>query len=921
MARVLVVDDEKGMRFTLNEFLTQQNHVVYAAREGNEALELAREIELDVALVDIILPGMDGVELLGELKKLQEDLQIILMSGEPTVDTAIRAMRAGAFDFLSKPVPLNAIQRIVGQAMQVKSLKDENKRLWRENERHRENLEEMIRERTQQLRDSEQRFRQFFEAGLEGLLFHDQGRILDANSSLLNMFGYEATPGIVGTGVLNLLAGETDTEVLKQIDAELKEPTGKILEALGQQREGRQFNIEISSHPFPTKDDVTGVVVVRDITLRKTAQHALGESEQKLDLITRNMNDMVSLADNNLRFVYVSPSHTLHLGYAEEELLGKSVFEYLCPEDLETVTDKLTESMLTNEARHADYRFRHKDGHLVWIRTSGGFIQDESGRRVGAVFSSQDITEYRRTEMALRQSEERYRTITETSKDIIWYYDLAKRHFSFTSKAVTDLLGYSLEEVEGYTLVDILTHDSAKMATAALNDLIADNSPEKQVLIQAEHIHKDGHLVWLEVSGSLILDEQDQPIAVAGISRDITERREKERLKNRLRETQKMEALARLADGVAYDFSGLLGAIDERLQRLLLDRPDDAELKQTVQGILDLTQRGGDLTHRLLTISRKQRIEMQPVSVNSMLDDLTGVVCQVLGEKIQLQQTLAEDLATISADPAQLEQVILTLALRARADMEEGGRFFIQTTQVFLEENVNWENPAMKSGDYVTIVLSDTGRGLDDEQKTHVFEPFFEQSPETGQTGLGLAMVYGIVRQHGGMIHVYSEPDKGTTFRLYFPTVSANEQGIQQNEKQLPLPTGKETILLVEDDSSLRELMKQTLQGLGYTVIESSSAEQALQKSEEAALAIDLMVTDLVLPGLDGQGLTREMLLRRPNLAVLLISGYSQELVLYHGMLTQRTQFLSKPFSPRTLAFKIRQILDDGNDVAEERLS
>ena len=232
-------------------------------------------------------------------------------------------------------------------------------------------------------------------------------------------------------------------------------------------------------------------------------------------------------------------------------------------------------------------------------------------------------------------------------------------------------------------LADILTHDSAKVATAAFNELIAGNSSQKLVLIQAEHLHKDGHSVWMEVSGSLSLDEQNQPVAIAGISRDITERREKEKLRSRLRETQKMEALARLADGVAYDFSGLLGAIDERLQRLLLERPNDPELKQSVQGILDLTQRGGDLTHRLLTISRKQRIEMQPVSVNSLMDDLTGVVCQVLGEKIQLQQTLAEDLATISADPAQLEQVILTLALRARADMEEGGRFFIQTAQVF----------------------------------------------------------------------------------------------------------------------------------------------------------------------------------------------------------------------------------------------
>ena len=227
----------------------------------------------------------------------------------------------------------------------------------------------------------------------------------------------------------------------------------------------------------------------------------------------------------------------------------------------------------------------------------------------------------------------------------------------------------------------------------------------------------------------------------------------------------------------------------------------------------------------------------------------------------------------------------------------------------------------MKSGEYVTIVLSDTGHGLDDEQKTHVFEPFFEQSPETGKIGLGLAMVYGIVRQHGGMIHVYSEPEKGTTFRLYFPTVLANGPGVQKEEQQAPLPTGKETILLVEDDTSLRELMKQTLQGLGYRVLESSSAEDALRKSEEASLAIDLMVTDLVLPGLDGQGLTRKMILHHPNLAVLLVSGYSQELVLYNGLLGQRTQFLSKPFSPRTLAFKIRRILDENNATEGERLN
>ncbi len=416
---------------------------------------------------------------------------------------------------------------------------------------------------------------------------------------------------------------------------------------------------------------------------------------------------------------------------------------------------------------------------------------------------------------------------------------------------------------------------------------------------------KDGTDFAVEVSLSHIQTD-GEVYAIAFVS-DISERK---KLEQQLMHSQKMEAVGRLAGGVAHDFNNMLTVI-AGYERMILDelKPDDP-LREYAEEVLDAATRAAELTNQLLTFSRRQVIQPRVFNVNTVITNLEKMLRRLIGEDIRLTLQLDEKVANIRSDPSHVEQAIVNLAVNSRDAMPEGGRIIIESSNQYLDENYARSHLGVHPGQYVMIAVSDTGTGMDAETRQHIFEPFFTTKEKGKGTGLGLATVYGMVKQNGGDIWVYSEPGSGTTFKLYFPMVEepADSERGKPSETHRP---GGETLLLVEDERSVRELTVRILERLGYHVLSAESGEEALRVSSSFEGHIALMLTDVIMPGMNGPQVAEALTAIRPGMKVLFLSGYTENTILYHGVLEAGLDFMPKPYNREALARKIRELLGD----------
>jgi nitrogen-specific signal transduction histidine kinase len=382
-------------------------------------------------------------------------------------------------------------------------------------------------------------------------------------------------------------------------------------------------------------------------------------------------------------------------------------------------------------------------------------------------------------------------------------------------------------------------------------------------------------------------------------------------LEEQFRQSQKMEAVGRLAGGIAHDFNNLLTVIKGYSQLSLLDLRESDILWGNIQEIQKATQRAADLTRQLLAFSRRQILDLKVLDLNTLLKDLNKMLRRIIGEDIELVTLLAEDLGRVRIDPGQFEQMILNLAVNARDAMVSGGKLTIETSNVELDEEYVRTHISVKPGSYVQLSISDTGVGMSFDTKEKVFEPFFTTKEKGKGTGLGLSTVYGIVKQSEGNIWVYSEPDHGTTFKIYLPRVEEKLDAAIKEEESDSLPKGNETVLLAEDDPLVRDLARRLLIQQGYTVLEASNGEEALRVAREnAGEKIHLLLTDVVMPQMGGKELSEKLKRLRPDIGVLYTSGYTDNAIVHHGTLEPGTYFLQKPFSHKTLSHKVREVLD-----------
>jgi PAS domain S-box-containing protein len=530
----------------------------------------------------------------------------------------------------------------------------------------------------------------------------------------------------------------------------------------------------------------------------------------------------------------------------------------------------------------------------------------------GAIANAQLFIEQNRAEEALRQSEDKYRTILENIEDGYLEVDLAG-NFTFVNNAECRNLGYTSEELIGMSYRQYTDETTAKKLYQTFNQVYTTGEPAK--VVDVEVIRKDGTKAFNEISASLIRDSEGKPIGFRGVSRDVTERKraEEERLalQEQLRQSQKMEAIGKLAGGVAHDFNNLLTVIHGYSELILNSLDQDSRLRQDVQEIMNASERASSLTRQLLAFSRKQVLQPKVLDLNAHVSNMDKMLHRMIGEDIELVTLLAKDLGRIKADPGQIEQVILNLAVNAKDAMLKGGKLTIETANVKLDESYALSHMGVTPGHYVMLSVSDTGVGMTPEIRERIFEPFFTTKEKGKGTGLGLSTVYGIIQQSGGNVWVYSESGVGTTFKIYLPTIEEDTNLLRLTALSTKPKQGFETILLVEDEEMVRKFACTVLQKYGYTVLEAPNGEEALRIVQgQNGNPIHLMVTDVVMPGMSGRELVDRLMSLWPGMKVLYMSGYTDNAIVHHGVLDPGIAYIQKPFAPDALASKVREIID-----------
>ena len=510
--------------------------------------------------------------------------------------------------------------------------------------------------------------------------------------------------------------------------------------------------------------------------------------------------------------------------------------------------------------------------------------------------------ERKRAEHELSKSEERYRDLVENAHDIIYTHDLEGNYTSI-NRAGEQITGYTREESLALNLAATVAPEDLPKTREMLRRKIAG---EKVTAYDMEIIAKDGHRVAVEANTKLVYHD-GVPVGVQGIARDVTERKQ---LEEQLRQSQKMEAIGQLAGGVAHDFNNLLTAINGYSSLALQRLEDDHPIKPYIEEVKKAGDRAANLTRQLLAFGRKQILQPRPLKLNSVISDMNKLLRRLIGENIQLAAKLNSDLGRVMADPGQIEQVLVNLVVNARDAMPRGGNLTIETKNVELDEEYGSKHVGVPPGNYVLLAVSDNGEGMSEEVRLRIFEPFFTTKEKDKGTGLGLSTVYGIVKQSGGNIWVYSEPGKGTTFKVYLPLVESEIPApIEKVAEAVPVG-GTETILLVEDEEVVRGLARRVLEQAGYSVVEASRAHEALRFCEEHAAEVDLLLTDVVMPEMSGKELADRVKSHRPDLKMLFMSGYTDEAIVHHGVLDSSVEFIQKPFTPSGLIKKVRDILD-----------
>jgi PAS domain S-box-containing protein len=645
--------------------------------------------------------------------------------------------------------------------------------------------------------------------------------------------------------------------------------------------------------------------------LRKQAERELRDAHEKLRHLLDHSPAVlytIKIDGGKLTPVVVSENIQRLLGYSVAESIRYEWWlENLHPDDRDRVLAVVDEGM-KGKGYSSEYRIRCKGGAYRWIKDDNRVVLDADGLPWHSVGVWTDITDLMRAKDTLLKSEMYTRHLLDTLPQRIFLKDRNSVYLSCNLNYAHDL-GIEPAEIAGKD--DYAFHPRELADGYRADDKsVMDSGTAKDV---EERFCADGKEMWAHTIKVPYRDEKGNVIGVLGIFEDITARvrgeEDRRKLEEQLRISQKMEAVGTLAGGIAHDFNNVLTGIMGFGELLRLRLDGDVKSAEDLDEIMRCAERAATLTRQLLTFARRQVIDPSNLNVSTAVADMMKLIGKLVGEHIEVRTSLGKNVPTINADRGQIEQVIMNLCLNARDAMQKGGTLSVETGDVYLDEEYVRRNPYMKTGRYAQLAVSDSGVGMDEKTRERVFEPFFTtKGPDKG-TGLGLAVVYGIVKQHGGFIHLYSEPGSGTVFKVYFPAVEAQPDVVPTIRREEIVRGGTETILLAEDEEAIRSLAERIMREFGYTVLVARNGEEAIEifrQNKEIALA----VLDVVMPRKGGKEAFEEMYKQNPRLKVIFMSGYSADAIHDSFVLIAGVPFLQKPFGPATLARKIREVLD-----------
>jgi two-component system, cell cycle sensor histidine kinase and response regulator CckA len=629
----------------------------------------------------------------------------------------------------------------------------------------------------------------------------------------------------------------------------------------------------------------------------------LVESEELFRLISENAADMIAVVDMEGRRIYNSLSYEKVLGYSAEDLKSSTGLEMIHPDDRERVLEAAATARRTGKGRTVEYRIRHKDGSWRVLESTASVIFDHKVQPEKLVIVNRDITERKSAVEALALSEAGFRNVVEGAPYGICRVSHEGR-FLRVNPALEAMLGYTGQE-------DLLASNIGKdvfqkpVEFEQLMEVLQREGEFKDV--QAEWKRKDGAPITVLCSGRSVDRSGSGSPYIELFAEDVTERRILER---QLRMTTKMEAIGRLSGGIAHDFNNLLGVIIGYSEILKRKIAAESPLYECADEIEKAGQRAVALTRQLLAFSRQQILTPAVLDLNSLVAGMEKMLPRLIGEDIVVTTRLNHEIGRVKADHGQIEQVVMNLAVNARDAMPQGGELRIETSNAVFDEAYVRQHPGAKLGSYVMLAVADTGTGMTAETLVHIFEPFFTTKEVGKGTGLGLATVYGVVKQSGGYLWVDSELGKGSVFQMFLPRVEETVTKAVSNAAPVEALRGGEIILLVEDADALRKLARSFLEERGFKVLAAANGQDALAVAANHKGKIDLLVTDVVMPGMNGRALAEHLLPKRPGLRVLYISGYTDSFIAGHGVLEAGTHLLHKPFTEQALIAKVREVLD-----------
>ena len=645
-----------------------------------------------------------------------------------------------------------------------------------------------------------------------------------------------------------------------------------------------------------------------------TRTNSFGAIGRKQDSVTRDdlkgpwiyqqvlagAREGITILDSLGRIVQQNEFHRNLLGYPDSEILGKTPARYL--EGGREAFQKVMEGLRRQQSYQGEARCRVQSGSWVEVELRALATRNDAGNVCGYALFIDENTEKKRIEDALRESEERFNAFMNNSSVVAFMRDVGGRYV-YVNRAFEKYVGRHSAEILGKTPFEIWPQEIAKALAEADKQVLAAGNPiemyEKTALPGEEETRE-----WLTIK--FPFHDRRRNVFVGSVSIDVTERKS---LEEQLRQSQKMEAVGRLAGGIAHDFNNLLTIITGYCELMLNACGANEDQRSKIEEIRRAGERAALLTRQLLAFSRKQVLAPRILDLNVVIENLRKMIDRLIGEDIEFVIAPYPKLDMVRADPGQVEQIIMNLVVNARDAMPHGGRLTIETANVELDEAYARAHRPSLPGHYVMIAVTDTGMGMDRETQKHIFEPFFTTKEQGKGTGLGLATVYGIVKQSGGFIWVYSEPGVGSSFKIYFPSVLGPMESLPVDRIEPGQLGGSETVLVAEDEQSLRLLIKETLERHGYKVLVASDGKEALRVSSRYDGPIHLLIADVVMPQMGGRQLARRLTRARPEIRVLYISGYTDDAIVHHGILDPNTAFLQKPFSPDSLARKVRTVL------------